>query len=525
VGKLGGFLQIERHGIPQRDPRERAGDYREFLLTRPVAELREQGARCMDCGVPFCHNGCPLGNLIPDWNDLVYRDRWRDAIAQLHATNNFPEFTGRLCPAPCEAACVLEIREGDAVTIKQIENAIINRAWEEGWVVPEPPRHESGQSVAVVGAGPAGMAAAQQLRRAGHRVTLFERDEAMGGLVRFGVPDFKIEKTIVERRVQQLLAEGVELRCGVDVGRDVSMPELRGGFDAIVLATGARVPRDLPAPGRELRGIHFAMDYLYDRNRWVARELGPQPTLAQPAGSQQISARDADVVVIGGGDTGADCVGNALREGARSITQLELLPEPPPNRPDERTPWPLWPLKYRLSYAMEEAQRSGVGEQDYSVTTTRFSDDGSGGVAALHVARAESAPPFGPVPDTEYELRAQLVLLAMGFLGPEVELLEQLGVERDPRGNIKSVKPYATSVEGVFAAGDARRGQSLIVWAINEGRQCARMVDRYLAARRNGAGPAPAAPLPEDEALAGHADADEGPEGPPQHAGPGIGAG
>src|SRR5207245_107146 len=295
MGKLGAFLQIERHGIPQRDPRQRAHDYREFLLTRPVEELREQGARCMDCGVPFCHNGCPLGNLIPDWNDLVYRDRWQDAIAQLHATNNFPEFTGRLCPAPCEAACVLEIREGDSVTIKQIENAIINRAWDEGWVVPEPPRHETGQSVAVVGAGPAGMAAAQQLRRAGHRVTLFERDEAIGGLVRFGVPDFKIEKWLGERR---------------------------------------------------------------------ARQVGPQPAVPPPASTTPISARDADVVVIGGGDTGADCVGNALREGARSITQLELLPEPPPKRPDERTPWPQWPLKYRLSYAMEEAKESGVGEQD-----------------------------------------------------------------------------------------------------------------------------------------------------------------
>jgi glutamate synthase (NADPH/NADH) small chain len=524
MGELGGFIQIERHGIPQRDPLERAHDYREFLLTRPVPELREQGARCMDCGVPFCHNGCPLGNLIPDWNDLVYRDRWRDAIAQLHATNNFPEFTGRLCPAPCEAACVLEIREGDSVTIKQIENAIINRAFEEGWVSPQPPRRETGQSVAVVGAGPAGMAAARQLRRAGHRVSLFERDEAIGGLVRFGVPDFKIEKTVVERRVQQLVAEGVELRCGVDVGRDIGVDELRGGFDAIVLATGARAPRDLPVPGRELGGIHFAMDYLYERNRWVARELGPEPTVAQPVSGLSISAKDADVVVIGGGDTGADCVGNAVREGARSITQLELLPEPPAKRPDARTPWPEWPLKYRLTYAMEEAKRTGVGEQDYSVTTTRFSDDGAGRVAALHVARADSSPPFAPVAGSEQELKAQLVLLAMGFLGPEPELLEQLGVERDPRGNIKAVRPYTSSVEGVFAAGDARRGQSLIVWAINEGRQCARMVERYLAARRNGAGMGEGTSLSADEGLAGHADADEGPEGPPQQAGPGIGA-
>ncbi|HEY1449901.1 MAG TPA: glutamate synthase subunit beta [Solirubrobacteraceae bacterium] len=521
MGKLGGFLQIERHGVPYRDPAERAHDYKEFLLTRPESELRDQGGRCMDCGVPFCHNGCPLGNLIPDWNDLVYRDRWREAIAQLHATNNFPEFTGRLCPAPCEAACVLEIREGDAVTIKQVENSIINRAWEEGWVVPMPPRKETGQAVAVVGSGPAGMAAAQQLRRAGHRVTLFERDESIGGLVRFGVPDFKIEKSVVQRRVEQLVAEGVELRCGVDVGRDMTVQELRGDYDAVVLATGSRVPRDLPAPGRELDGVHFAMDYLYQRNRWVAREFGPEPTTAQPQVDNVISAKDRDVVVIGGGDTGADCVGNSLREGARSITQLELLPEPPAKRPDERTPWPEWPQKYRLSYAMEEAREKQVGEQDYSVVTTRFSDDGKGGVAALHVAQAEAAPPFAPVAGTERELKAQLVLLAMGFLHPEQGLLDELGVEKDPRGNVKSTAPYTSSVEGVFAAGDARRGQSLIVWAINEGRQCARMVDRYLAGKRNGAGGTLAA---QDEGIAGHADADDGPEGPPQHVSPGVSA-
>ncbi len=523
MGKLGGFLQIERHGVPYRDPSERAHDYREFLLTRPVGELRDQGARCMDCGVPFCHNGCPLGNLIPDWNDLVYRDRWRDAIAQLHATNNFPEFTGRLCPAPCEAACVLEIREGDAVTIKQIENSIINRAWEEGWVVPQPPRRETGQAVAVVGSGPAGLAAAQQLRRAGHRVTLFERDESIGGLVRFGVPDFKIEKSIVQRRVEQLVAEGVELRCGVEVGADVTVEELRGGYDAIVLATGSRVPRDLSAPGRELAGVHYAMDYLYQRNRFVARELGPPPTGAQPPVEHEISAKDRDVVVIGGGDTGADCVGNALREGARSITQLELLPEPPAHRPDDRTPWPEWPLKYRLSYAMEEAIETHHGEQDYSIATTRFVDDGAGAVAALEIARAESAPPFAPVPGSERELKAQLVLLAMGFLHPEQGLLDQLGVEKDPRGNVKTRRPYASSVDGVFAAGDARRGQSLIVWAINEGRQCARVAERYLAARRNGS-PDGAAAISHDAGLAGREDADEGPEGPPRHATPGIAA-
>jgi glutamate synthase (NADPH/NADH) small chain len=527
MGKLGGFLQIERHGASYRDPAERAHDYREFVVPAPVPELREQGGRCMDCGVPFCHNGCPLGNLIPDWNDLVYRDRWQEAIAQLHATNNFPDFTGRLCPAPCEAACVLEIREGDAVTIKQIEHAIIDRAFAEGWVRPQPPSRETGQGVAVVGSGPAGMAAAQQLRRAGHRVTLYERDEAAGGLVRFGVPDFKIEKTVVQRRVEQLLAEGVELCCGVDVGRDVGVQELRERFDAVVLATGSRVPRDLAVPGRELDGVRFAMDYLYQRNRWVARGLDspptPTPTVSQPALDGEITARDKHVIVIGGGDTGADCVGNALREGARSIVQLELLPEPPPQRPDERTPWPLWPSKYRLSYAMEEARNAGLGEQDYSVTTTHFSGDAAGRVAALHIAQAAPEPPFAPVEGTERELPAQLVLLAMGFLHPEQELLDRLGVEKDPRGNVKAVSPYTTSVPGVFAAGDARRGQSLIVWAINEGRQCARMVDRFLA-RKRGDGEGEGS-LPEDHGCAGHADADEGPEGPPQHVGPGIGAG
>ncbi|HXB65204.1 MAG TPA: glutamate synthase subunit beta [Solirubrobacteraceae bacterium] len=535
-------MRVGRAPVPERDALERMRDYREFMITRPAAELRDQGARCMECGVPFCHSGCPLGNLIPDWNDLVYRDRWREAIAQLHATNNFPDFTGRLCPAPCEAACVLEIREGDAVTIKQIEHAIVERAWAEGWIRPEPPspRQLTGQRVAVVGSGPAGMAAAQQLRRAGHDVTLFERDEAAGGLVRFGVPDFKIQKHVVERRVQQLIDEGVQVRCGVDVGSDISAAQLRSDFDAVVLATGSRVPRDLPVPGRELEGVHFAMDYLYQRNRWVSHQLAAAAASSADGGARRspdadgpaadatagapITADGKHVVVIGGGDTGADCVGNALREGAASIVQLELLPEPPSHRPDDRTPWPEWPLKYRLSYAMEEARTEGVGEQDYSLATISFSGDADGGVAALHVARAESAPPFAPVAGTERELPAQLVLLAMGFLHPEAALLDQLGVEKDPRGNVKAVAPYTTSVDGVFAAGDARRGQSLIVWAINEGRQCARMVDRYLATKRNGhpaGGPAgggsAGAPLPEDAGIPGHADADEGPEGPPDH--------
>ncbi len=337
MGELGGFLKVNRHGIPYKDAVERVEvePYREFLVQRPDEELAAQGGRCMECGVPFCHNGCPLGNLIPDWNDLVYRGNWQEAIRQLHATNNFPEFTGRLCPAPCEAACVLEIREGDAVTIKQIENSIIDRAWAEGWVVAQPPERETGRSVAVVGAGPAGMAAAQQLRRSGHRVVLFERDEAAGGLVRFGVPDFKIEKHVVERRVRQLVDEGVELRCGVDVGVDVTADALRVEFDAVVLATGSRVPRDLPVAGRDLDGVHFAMDYLYGRNRWVASQSGPEPTVPAPE-LPAITAAGKHVVVIGGGDTGADCVGNSIREGALSVTQLELLPEPPPRRADDR---------------------------------------------------------------------------------------------------------------------------------------------------------------------------------------------
>jgi glutamate synthase (NADPH/NADH) small chain len=509
MGKLGGFLEIHRVGIPYREAAQRVGDYDEFVIHRSDEELADQGARCMDCGVPFCHNGCPLGNLIPDWNDMVYRGRWQDVIRQLHATNNFPEFTGRLCPAPCEAACVLEIRENEAVTIKQIEQNIIDRAWKEGWVKPEPPKRYTGHRTAVVGSGPAGMAAAQQLRRTGHRVTLFERDESAGGLVRFGVPDFKIEKTVVERRVMQLIDEGVAVRCGVDVGVDITVEELRQDFDAVVLATGSRVPRDLPVPGRGLEGVHFAMEYLYTRNRWVAGVAGPEPMATVPE-MPPVSAKGKNVVVIGGGDTGADCVANSIREGARQVVQLELLPEPPESRPDDRTPWPLWPQKYRLSYAMEEAKEIGRGEQDFSITTTHLSGE-DGKVTTLHAAEAESAPPFGPVDGTGFEIEADLVLLAMGFLHPEQELLDGIGCEKDGRGNIKA-GTYSTSVPGVFAAGDARRGQSLIVWAINEGRQCARMVDRYLG------------DLPSPEVHTGNVEPeDEGPEGPPLHVSPGLG--
>ena len=476
MGQLGAFLKVDRAEPLERDPAERVHDVREFVRPLPLLELRNQGARCMECGVPFCHHGCPLGNLIPDWNDLVYRDRWQEAIVELHRTNNFPEFTGRLCPAPCEAACVLEIREGEAVTIKQIEVSIIDRAWEEGWVVPKPPAVSTGRSVAVVGAGPAGLACAQQLSRAGHAVTVLERDESAGGLVRFGVPEFKIEKRLVERRLAQLEAEGVELRYGVEVGVDVGADELRGSYDAVVIATGARVPRDLPVEGRELGGVHYAMEYLYERARVIAAEVGTAGELAPPPPADPITAAGKHVIVIGGGDTGADCVANAHREGAASVTQIEVLGEPPAKRPDDLTPWPRWPMKLRTSYALKEG-----GERDFAISTTRLS--GSNGIVEqIHWAHNDGTPPFAPIPGTEESHPAELVLLAMGFLHPEQPLLEQFGLERDARGNVDAAD-YATSVEGVFAAGDARRGQSLIVWAINEGRQCAERVDRFLLER------------------------------------------
>jgi glutamate synthase (NADPH) small chain len=463
VGEIGGFKKFGRAEPLERDPGERVRDHHEFVRTLPLVELQHQGARCMECGVPFCHHGCPLGNLIPDWNDLVYRDRFREAIDQLHRTNNFPEFTGRLCPAPCEAACVLEIEEGNAVTIKQIELSIVNRAWEEGWIVPEPPALRTGRTVAVVGSGPSGLACAQQLNRAGHLVTVFERDETGGGLLRFGVPDFKIEKHVVERRIAQMAEEGVEFRFGVDVGVELDAAALRQAFDAVVLAVGSRIPRDLPVPGRELDGVHFAMEYLYGRNRDVAGSAAPK-----------ISAAGKHVIVVGGGDTGADCVASAHREGAASVTQIELLGEPPVHRSDELTPWPLWPVKLRTSYALKEG-----GERSFAISTTGLSGDGR--VERINWMQNSGAPPFEPVAGTEESHPADLVLLAMGFVGPELPLLEALGVERDARGNV-AASGYESSVPGVFAAGDARRGQSLIVWAIEEGRRCAAAVDAWLGA-------------------------------------------
>ena len=462
MGELGAFKSIARADPIERVPSDRVHDHREFVRPLPLLELRQQGARCMECGVPFCHNGCPLGNLIPDWNDLVYRDRFAEAAAQLHRTNNFPEFTGRLCPAPCEAACVLEIEEGNAVSIKQIELAIVERAWDEGWIVPQPSASRTGRRVAVVGSGPAGLACAQQLARAGHDVVVFERDEAAGGLLRFGVPDFKIEKSVLDRRLSQLEQEGVEFRLGIDVDD----PDELDGCDAVVLATGSRAPRDLPVPGRELAGVHFALEYLYGRNRALAGTAVPT-----------ITAAGKHVVVVGGGDTGADCVASAHRERAASVTQIELLGEPPPHRRDDLSPWPLWPVKLRTSYALKEG-----GERSFAISTTGLSGDGR--VERIHWVRNEGAPPFEPVPGSEETRPADLVLLAMGFVGPETRLLDALGVERDPRGAIAAVS-HATSVPGVFAAGDARRGQSLIVWAIEEGRRCADAVDAWLK-RANG---------------------------------------
>jgi glutamate synthase (NADPH/NADH) small chain len=471
MGKITGFLEIKRE-TPQRRPvAERIHDWQEVYLPFEAAKLQKQGARCMDCGIPFCHQGCPLGNLIPDWNDLVYRDRWREAIDRLHATNNFPEFTGRLCPAPCEGSCVLGIND-DPVAIKQVEVGIIEHAFDEGWVAAEAPEVRTGKKVAVVGSGPAGLAAAEQLNRAGHTVTVFEKSDRVGGLLRYGIPEFKMEKRFLERRLRLMEASGIGFKTGVNVGASLPVESLRKEFDAIVLAGGAEWPRDLPIPGRNLDGIHFAMDYLTLQNHRSEGDPVPERDF--------ISAQDKSVVIIGGGDTGADCLGTVHRQGARSVTQFEILPRPPEERDPRSNPWPLWPNIFRVSSAHEEG-----GAREYSVNTTHFSGS-NGRVTTLHAVRVEMVTEggrasFRPIPGTEYELAADLVLLAMGFLGPRREgLLTDLGVKLTDRGNVWRDGNWMTNVPGVFAAGDMQRGQSLIVWAIAEGRSAARGVDLYL---------------------------------------------
>ena len=471
MGKPTGFLEIGRE-LPERRPvAERVKDWREINRELPEEKVRAQGARCMDCGIPFCHKGCPLGNIIPDWNDLVYRNRWREALDRLLATNNFPEFTGRLCPAPCEGSCVLGINS-DPVTIKQIELEIIEHAFRHGWVKPEPPLVRTGKSVAVVGSGPCGLAAADQLNRAGHRVTVFERADRIGGLLRYGIPEFKLEKGILDRRLKLMTAEGIIFRPNAEVGVNISVEELRSEFDAILLAGGATLPRDLKVPGRDLDGIHFAMEYLPQDNRRCEGDTVPEATL--------ISAKGKRVVIIGGGDTGADCLGTAHRQGAASVTQFELLPRPPASRTPDN-PWPLWPNIFRVSTAHEEG-----GERDYCISTRRFSGD-EGRVKRLHGVRVEFTP--GPngrptmreLPGTEFEMDVDLVFLAMGFLGPERNtMLAQLGVTITERGTVAADANKMTGIPGIFAAGDTARGQSLVVWAIAEGRQAARGMDAYL---------------------------------------------
>jgi glutamate synthase (NADPH/NADH) small chain len=474
VGKATGFLEFHRAKWPARPVAERIRDFKEVYLPFPDAALRTQAARCMDCGVPFCHQGCPLGNLIPDWNDLVYRDRWAEAIERLHATNNFPEFTGKLCPAPCEGACVLGIND-DPVTIKAVELAIIEHAFEHGWVAPRPPAVRTGKRVAVVGSGPAGLAAAQQLNRAGHWVTVFERADRIGGLLRYGIPEFKMEKRFLDRRLALMEKEGVVFQPNAEVGVSLPVAELRREFDAVVLACGAGQPRDLPVPGRELGGIHFAMEYLTLQNRRCEGDTIPDEAF--------ITARDTRVVIIGGGDTGADCLGTVHRQGARSVHQFELLPRPPDTRAPDN-PWPQWPNIFRVSSAHEEG-----GERWYSVSTQRFLGDAQGRVRALEAVRVETVREggrvtFRPLPGTEFTLEVDLVLLAMGFLGPERRgPIEELGLRLTERGTVWRDENWMTSVPGVFTCGDMQRGQSLIVWAIAEGRSCARGVDLYLMGR------------------------------------------
>ncbi|GAB4464043.1 MAG: glutamate synthase subunit beta [Armatimonadaceae bacterium] len=474
MGDSKAFITLQREMPKKRPIEERIRDWNEVYQPFSDDKLRAQASRCMDCGVPFCHNGCPLGNLIPDWNDLVYRNRWKEAIKELHATNNFPEFTGKLCPAPCEDACVLNIND-NPVTIKQIELSIIEHAWEQGWVLPEPPSERTGKQVAVVGSGPAGLACAQQLNRAGHFVTVFEKDDRIGGLIRYGIPDFKMHKSLLDRRIHQLREEGIVFRTGVRIGVDITTEELREKFDAVVLATGAIVPRGLNIPGSDLRGVCLAMDYLTQQNRRVAGD--------GEIAEEEVTAEDKHVVIIGGGDTGADCFGTALRQGAKSVTQFQIHPEPPVDKPELNPWWPEPAMILRTSPAHEEG-----GERAWGIHTTHLTGDESGNVRELHAVQVErmergsdGSRRIVPIPGSETIFPADLVLIAIGYTGPErTGLLSDLGVSFDKRGNVAVGEDYQTTVPGVFATGDCRRGQSLIVWAIAEGRECAHGVDTYL---------------------------------------------
>jgi glutamate synthase (NADPH/NADH) small chain len=475
MGKASGFMEYGRETAQRRPVVERVNDWFEIYQDFPEEKLRTQGARCMDCGVPFCHTGCPVNNLIPDWNDLVYRGRWKEALRQLHSTNNFPEFTGRICPAPCEAACVLGINE-PAVTIKQIEKSIVERGWDEGFIRPEPPKFRSGKKVAVVGSGPAGLAAAQQLNRAGHWVTVYEKADRIGGLLRYGIPEFKMEKRILDRRLEQMEAEGVKFVTNAHVGHSVPVDDLQREFDAILLAGGAEGPRDLNVPGRELKGIRFAMEFLPQANKRCQGDTLDAAT--------EIFATGKRVIIIGGGDTGADCLGTVHRQKPMSVHQFEIMPMPPAERAPQ-TPWPLWPMQLRVEGAHEEG-----GIREWSVATTKFTGDSDGNVKQLHGIKVGPPPKFEPMAETEFVMDVDLVLLAMGFTGPVRNgMIEQLDVKLGARGNVETGGDYQSSVPGVFAAGDMRRGQSLVVWAIAEGRNAAASIDKYLS---KPAQPAPA---------------------------------